>query len=311
MDSLATSKPWAPLAPRTFDEALRVADILAKSDLVPRDYRGKPGNVLVAWQMGAEIGLSLMQSLQNISVINGRPSVWGDALLAIVQAHPEFEDIEETDNGSVATCTIRRRGRSPIARSFSMDDARNAGLTKKEGTWQSYPKRMRQMRARAFALRDAFADALRGISVAEEQGDVVDARPESPTAGRSLPTPPARQVVEAPASAEPPQPRLVLDEDPPALDDELDPEDYAVPFGKNTGMTLRELDDTALRWYATKYKGDHQQIRLYAQKALDQRINKRVGNIAERLENDSVENAAWGMTSEAKQQAEIDAAEGL
>lgn len=52
-----------------------------------------------------------------------------------------------------------------------MEDARKAGLAGKQGPWTSYPKRMRQMRARAFALRDVFPDVLRGMPVAEELMD--------------------------------------------------------------------------------------------------------------------------------------------
>jgi hypothetical protein len=121
-----------------------------------------------------------MQSIQNIAVINGRPSVWGDALLALCQSHPAFEDIQETDDGDTATCVIKRRGRSPVSRSFSMDDAKRAGLLGKQGPWSSYPARMRQMRARGFALRDAFADALRGLSSGEEQEDILRAEVVQP-----------------------------------------------------------------------------------------------------------------------------------
>jgi hypothetical protein len=53
-----------------------------------------------------------------------------------------------------------------------MDDAKAAGLQGKQGPWTQYPKRMRQMRARAFALRDVFPDVLRGLPVAEEVMDI-------------------------------------------------------------------------------------------------------------------------------------------
>ncbi len=165
-----------PYAPANLSEAMRLADMIARSDLAPKDYKGKPGNVLIAMKMGHELGLSSMQAVQNIAVINGRPSVWGDAMLALCQAHADFEDIIETDDGQTATCTVKRRGRSPTTRTFSMEDAKRAGLLGKQGPWTNYPARMRQMRARGFALRDAFADALRGLSSAEEQQDVVHAQ---------------------------------------------------------------------------------------------------------------------------------------
>lgn len=173
------------LQPTTMGEAMQFSEMLAKSSLVPKQFQGKSGDILVAMQMGAELGLSPMQAVQNIAVINGRPSVWGDALLAVVQGRSDFEDIDETNNGSkdaeswAAICIIKRKGRSPVQRSFSVADAKRAGLWGKQGPWTQYPKRMMQMRARGFALRDAYADALRGIWMAEEAQDVPVIREEA------------------------------------------------------------------------------------------------------------------------------------
>jgi len=160
------------LSPQTFEQALQLADYLANSDLVPKDYKGKPGNCLIAIQWGAELGLKPLQALQNIAPINGRPTLWGDSLIGIVRASPACEYILEEDDGKMATCRVKRRGEPEQARTFSMDDARAAGLQGKQGPWSQYPKRMRQMRARAFALRDVFPDVLRGMPVAEEVMDI-------------------------------------------------------------------------------------------------------------------------------------------
>lgn len=151
-----------------------MAVILAKSDLVPKDYKGKPENCLVAMQWGAEIGMGTLQALQNIAVINGRPSMWGDAVLALVLSSPACEYVSEDANdfdGGTAICRAKRKGSPEHVVTFSQADAIAAGLAGKTGPWQQYPKRMRQMRARAFALRDKFADVLRGLSIAEEAMD--------------------------------------------------------------------------------------------------------------------------------------------
>lgn len=70
---------------------------------------------------------------------------------------------------------MKRKGGVEQVRSFSMDDAIKAGLAGKQGPWSQYPKRMRQMRARAFALRDVFPEVLRGMPVAEELQDMANA----------------------------------------------------------------------------------------------------------------------------------------
>lgn len=164
--------PRFSLEPRNLDEAMRLADMLAQSDLVPTQYRGKAGDVLVAVQWGLEVGLKPLQALQNIAVINGRPTLWGDALVALVRNSPLCEYVVETDTGDTAVCRVKRRGEPEQVRTFSQQDAKVAGLAEKSGPWKSYPKRMRQMRARAVALRDVFPDVLKGMQVAEEVLDI-------------------------------------------------------------------------------------------------------------------------------------------
>jgi hypothetical protein len=161
--------------PVTVKDGMDLAQWIAKSDLAPRDYKDKPQNVLIAMQMGLEVGLSPMQSIQNIAVINGRPSIWGDSMLALCQNHRDFESIDENQSTQEkGVCIVKRRGMEPQTRTFTVDDAKKAGLWGKQGPWQTSPARMLKLRARAFALRDTFADALRGLQSAEEQRDVVE-----------------------------------------------------------------------------------------------------------------------------------------
>ena len=159
-----------------FNELMRFSEIAAGSGMVPKDYIGKPAAILIAVQMGSELGLTPMQSMQNIAVINGRPSVWGDALLGLVKASPVCDDVVETLEGegdkTTAICVAKRKGKAPVEARFSVQDAKDAGLWSKPGPWKQYPKRMLQMRARGFALRDAFPDVLRGLITAEEAGDI-------------------------------------------------------------------------------------------------------------------------------------------
>lgn len=167
-----TIKPTFSLAPQNIEEALRFADFLSNSDIVPKDFQKKPANILVAVQWGMELGLQPMQAMQSIAVINGRPSLWGDAVIALVRSSPLCEYVYETDDGETATCRVKRVGEEEQTRTFSMTDAGQAGLKGKQGPWSQYPKRMRQMRARSFALRDVFPDVLRGMPMAEEVQDI-------------------------------------------------------------------------------------------------------------------------------------------
>jgi hypothetical protein len=164
------------LALQSFDDAFRFSKMVAASEFAPKDFRGKPESCLLAIQHGSEIGLSPMQSLQNIACINGRPAIWGDAALALCLASPVCDGIHETIEGDgdnmTAVCKTSRKGKDAnVVARFSVSDAKKAGLWGKSGPWTQYPKRMLQLRARGFALRDAFPDVLKGLVTAEEAQD--------------------------------------------------------------------------------------------------------------------------------------------
>lgn len=160
------------LRPRDLKEAMQFADIMAKSSMVPKAFIGKPGDILLAVQMGAELGVGPMQAIQGIAVINGRPSVWGDLGVAICRANPEFDDMTESfdEKTQVATCTTKRKGQTAHTEKFSWADAQRAGLAGRD-TYKQYPARMLGWRAKTNALRFSFADSLKGIRFVEEEQD--------------------------------------------------------------------------------------------------------------------------------------------
>ena len=156
-----------------YEIAKRVAHTLANSNLVPDAYRGRPNDAFVAINMGAEIGLEPFAAIQSIAVIDGKPCLYGDGLIGVVRASPKCAWIEETlsEDGKTATCKTQRAGEpKPVSASYSLDDAVQAGISTKNN-WQKHTKRMLQMRARAYCLRDAYADLLKGLGVVEEMLD--------------------------------------------------------------------------------------------------------------------------------------------
>lgn len=160
----------------TYEDAYRFAKSVVASGLAPREFN-TPEKVLIAIQYGAELGLSPMQALQSVAVINGRPCLWGDALPALVRGSGKCEWISERMEGDgdrrAAVCESKRiDSPHPHATRFSVEDAKAAGLWGKAGPWKQYPNRMLQMRARGFNFRDNFADVLRGFGVVEEVQDI-------------------------------------------------------------------------------------------------------------------------------------------
>jgi hypothetical protein len=196
------------LQPTTFPELIQLAKILAVSDIVPKDLRGKEANVLLVLMFGNEIGITAAQALQNVMVVNGRPCLWGDAVMGLVLASSVYEDSKDEFNEQTMTATFRskRKGKDWVVRTFSMLDAAKAKLDKKEGPWQEYPKRMLFHRARSWALRDSFADVLKGFRYYEEERDTINmektgereyAMPTEKTAAAAAPI----ETTAAPAAA--------------------------------------------------------------------------------------------------------------
>jgi hypothetical protein len=199
------------LAPQNMTEAMEFSKILATSNMVPVAYKGKPQDILVAIGWGYEVGLQPMQALQNIAVINGKPSVYGDAALALVKADSRCAGVKEWIEGEgddmIAHCLVKRRYNEDMEETvatFSVMDAKQARLWGKQGPWQQYPKRMLAMRARGFAIRDAFPDAMKGMITAEEAQDYPTAPRDVTPKANPLDNikPPVEAVQEAPAPIE-------------------------------------------------------------------------------------------------------------
>lgn len=188
--NLAPGGAIAALVPQSLDDAFRLSKALAASgDMVPKHFQGKPEMIMAAVVRGMEIGLAPMQALSNIAVINGRASIWGDALPALLQraGHDIDSGIEGEGDQMVAWAEVRRGDTGKVyRRTFSVADAKKASLWGKQGPWQSYPQRMLQMRARSFAARDGASDALMGLQVAEEMRDAAPMRDVTPPTGPNL-----------------------------------------------------------------------------------------------------------------------------
>lgn len=156
----------------TYEDAFRFARSVITSKLAPASFTTAE-SVLVAMQYGLELGMTPMKSLQSIAVVNGKPTLWGDAALGLVKASGLCEYCKEWVEGEgdkmVAHVESKRKGElSPVETTFSVADAKLAGLWGKTGPWKSYPKRMLKYRARAFNLRDNFPDVLGGMHLQEE-----------------------------------------------------------------------------------------------------------------------------------------------
>ena len=202
-----------PIMPRSIEEAQRYASGLIAAGIVPdafkfsKDVLPPPGEgtkpihqkgdvnaplVLMGILKCLEIGVPPQTGLAGLLPLNGRFTVWGDLAAALVQRTGKVknqtvvwtgtaldEDLPLGEWPDDVTCEVRywREGQEqPYVGRFSVRDAKKAKLWMNQfkQPWIMYPKRMLFNRARAFALRDGFADGLHGLSIAEE---VMDAMP--------------------------------------------------------------------------------------------------------------------------------------
>lgn len=193
------------------EDMFRMARAIFQSGLAPKGFETEQA-VFCAIQLGQELGLPPMASVQNIAVINSRPSLWGDSMLGLCQQSGIFDDasFEEfwgnDEEGQFCVCRVRRLPHGKvIERRFSAKDVAVAGLGKKGGPHQDYPKRMLQMRARSWALRDAFPDVLKGLLTTEEMRETVDVVVQAP-AGKVAPGKALEQLTEKLAAKELPPP---------------------------------------------------------------------------------------------------------
>lgn len=203
--SLTVGNRPTAIVPTDMDSAYRLAKAICLAGMAPKGME-TPEKCMIAIMRGMEVGLTPFMALDKIAIVGNRPTIWGDGALGLVRGSGlcEFvrERIEGKDDARVAVCEVKRRGEpEPIRRTFSVTDAKKAGLWGKAGPWQQYQERMLQMRARAFALRDGFADVLGGLYLREE---LDDGRNNDAVARDEPPAPPeVTQVHTAVASPEP------------------------------------------------------------------------------------------------------------
>lgn len=156
-------------------EAFLFAHMMSEAKMLPPNVSEMQAGIAIV--AGLSLKLDPFQAVQNIAVVNNRPTLWGDALVALVSASGEIEDenvqwFTGTDGKRIACrVTIKRKGRkSPYEGEFSLGMAAASGLLNRP-VWKANPTRMLYIRARTFALRNGFADLIMGVGVREEEED--------------------------------------------------------------------------------------------------------------------------------------------
>lgn len=148
--------------------AKQLADALCATDMVPADYKGKPGNGAAAILYGAEIGLNPIQSLQQIFIVHGRPAIYSRTAVALVKRQGiTVETVESTDQAVTVRGTDKRTGQVEES-TWDMARAQKAGYTSNK-KYQTNPQEMLYSKAAMEVCRKIAPDVLLGISHSSEE----------------------------------------------------------------------------------------------------------------------------------------------
>ncbi|MCB1430816.1 MAG: recombinase RecT, partial [Nitratireductor sp.] len=217
------------IVPRSIEEIWRVAKMVVVGGLAPQSLVGvgdkaKTGDeavsaVSIAIMFGAELGLPPMAALRSMTVINGRPALYGDGLVSVIRRSGKaaYITMGYSETEKIGWCAAKRIDTGEELRVvFSQADAIQAGLwsdqptvrrngrngpyeTANDSPWYRYPKRMLQWRATGYCLRNLFADVLAGVLTDDEAREAsgeyveyedVNAAPSVSTSKTPPPPPP-------------------------------------------------------------------------------------------------------------------------
>lgn len=246
-----------PFEPTDLNQAMTLAKTLATSQLIPRALVGKPADVLLIMIKGRELGISTMQAISGINIIQGKPVIASDLMIGLILSHPDVCEYftPVVSNDKIATYKTKRRGSEPVEMSFTLEEAQAAKLTGKDN-WRNFPAAMLRARASAALGRAVYPDLVAGVYV---PGEI----PDEPHGGSPEPKPraavianakaalaeletikPPPPVVEAPAASDDPNP---FHTDPEFRDDSKEHKAHVaeeayklmkVPSGKAKGQYL-------------------------------------------------------------------------
>lgn len=185
------------LQPATLGQLQEFAKTFAVSQLLPKHLRDKPADVAITVLYGRELGLTPMQAIQGIHVIEGKPSLSAAMAVALVKRSPlcEFFELVES-SAKIATYETQRKGaRSPSRMSFTIEEAQAAGLYPGKDNWKKYPAAMLRSRAALSLARDVYPDVVANI-ISEDEADDLRGTPPS-----AFVAPPPAAVAPAPFKA--------------------------------------------------------------------------------------------------------------
>lgn len=149
------------------------SSVLIKTGFLPQSIK-TPEQAMAIILTGRELGIGTMAALNTINVIQGKPTVSPQLMLALINRSGQVEDIQITgDATSGITCMMKRRGRTAHSSHFGPKEAASMGLNSKDN-YKKQPATMYKWRAVADCARAVFPDIILGLYTPDEMGAVTD-----------------------------------------------------------------------------------------------------------------------------------------
>jgi hypothetical protein len=159
--------------------AMQQADMLAKSNLVPKEYAKNPANCLIAVDMAAQMGANPMMVMQNSQVIHGKLGLASTFIIACVNSSGRFSPLQYIfggsgdDYGCKASAIDRETGERIDGPTVTMGMAKAEGWYGKNGSkWKTMPELMLRYRAAAFFARTTCPEIMMGMQSDDELRDI-------------------------------------------------------------------------------------------------------------------------------------------
>ena len=166
----------------TLNQLMDMATMLSKSTIVPATYMNRPENCLIALDMASRMGISPMVVMQNLYVIQGKPSWAGQAVASLIRANPDFKNVElhyvgevnKDDWGAYVTAVSTKTGKEIKGGTVTIAIAKKEGWYQKSGSkWQTMPELMLAYRAYTWFGRVYCPERMMGMQTSDEVIDVV------------------------------------------------------------------------------------------------------------------------------------------
>lgn len=164
------------LNPQQYEMLWNIAKVYASSVFSGSKNMGKaitPNDAFVALMLGIELGFKPITALQHVSIINGKPSLDGKGMLAVIHASGLLKSMDVDGDDKKCKVTMTRTNGISYSASFTIEQAKGAGLVKDGGAWTKYPEVMLKWRCVAFCARVLFPDIIGGVYTPEEIADNV------------------------------------------------------------------------------------------------------------------------------------------